>query len=79
MTTEWLKVMLDEIARKRGEAEQAETENSTRRRERGQDTGSGPETRQAEDRRQGQDRRHAARSADQLPPGPGQAFDTAPR
>ncbi len=79
MTTEWLKVMLDEIARKRSEAEQAEAETLRRRQDRGPDTGPSPETHHAEDRRQRQGRRHAPRSGRDPVPGPGHERDPAPR
>jgi len=38
MTTEWLKVMLEEIARKKAEAEQAEDERRRRGEERAEPT-----------------------------------------
>ena len=42
MTSEWLKVMLEEIERKKGEAEQARLEQDLRLRERSTETASPP-------------------------------------
>jgi hypothetical protein len=43
MTSEWMKVMLDEIERKKADAEQAKKEEERRARERGADTSSEPD------------------------------------